>query len=377
MTDIIIVGAGPAGSTCAAALAEYGLTVKLIDKTKDFQDRTCGGAIGPRLWDYNIEMPQIKSLKPLRGAYIHAPNGSMATLACSTLNSDSAGYIFDRNEFDKAIAERAEKKGVELILGERVKNVYRGSFGQFDVITEKQCYKANIVVDASGMSAKIAKKFGVVRDLKPAEYRFTVQAIIENSDFLFRKDFIAIYLGDKYANDSYAWVFPDGDARIKVGLGVTKGINANTCLREFIRDKQIEGKILEWRGRFLPVAKPPSNLVGGPDNKILALGDAGRLCDAFFGAGIATAIASGKAAAKAIGEGTPEKYNKYLKYVRRDLNRRWLFRKLFPLNDNSYNIIVDVLNDFDYHSMNVNRELARAMMRFLWLKGKDSIRRRR
>ena len=375
MTDIIIVGAGPAGSTCAADLAEYGLNVKLIDKTKDFKDRTCGGAIGPRLWDYDIEMPQIKSLKPLRGAYIHAPNGSMATLACATLNSDSAGYIFDRNEFDKALAERAEKKGAELILGDRVRNAYRIGRG-FDVLTDKNGYKADIVIDASGMSAKIAKKFGVVRDLKPAEYRFTVQAIIENSDFLFRKDFIAVYLGDKYANGSYAWVFPDGDDSIKVGLGVTKGINANTCLREFIRDKQIEGEILGWSGKFLPVAKPPSNLVGGRDKKILALGDAGRLCDAFFGAGIATAIASGKAAAKAIGEGAPEKYNKYLKYVRRDLNRRWLFRKMFPLNDNSYNIIVDVLNNFDYHSMNVNRELTRAMVKFLWLKGKDSIRRR-
>lgn len=376
MTDVIIVGAGPAGSTCAADLPEYGLTVKLIDKTKDFQDRTCGGAIGPRLQEYGIEIPQIKSLKPLRGAYVHSPNGSAATLDCTKLNMDSAGYIFDRNEFDKAIAEKAERKGAKLILGERVKNVYRGTFGQFDVITEKNCYKAGIVVDASGMSAKIAKKFGVVRDLNPSEYRFTVQAVIENSDFLPQKDFIAVYLDNKYANESYAWVFPDGDDRIKVGLGVTKGINANNCLRDFIRDKQIEGKILEWRGRFVPVARPPFNLVGGRDKKILALGDAGRLCDAFFGAGIATAIASGKAAARAIGEGAPERYNKYLKHVRRDLNRRWLFRRMFPLNDNSYNIIVDVLNDFDYHSMNVNRELARAMLKFLWLKGKDRIKRK-
>jgi len=368
MTKIIIIGAGPAGSTCAADLAEQGLDVTVIDKTSDFEDRVCGGAIGPSFLN-DIKIPEITSLRPIRGICLYGPDGCAAVLDSSQYDRDYFGWIVDRNELDKKLATIAEQRGAELVLNERMRDVnYEKHNDGFVVYTDKASYRADVVVDASGASARIAKKFGIVRDLTAEEYRITVQAIIENNNFLPRRDYICIYLTNKYAPKSYAWVFPDGDDRIKVGLGVPKGVSANTHLRKFIRDKQIEGRILSWKGKIVPIARTPPDLVGGPDDNVLAVGDAARLCDALSGGGIATAMISGKCAARAIGEGHTRRYNEYLRRVRQVLWRRWLYSRFVSFDDETYGDIVAAVDNYNNSFFKTNHmelELARLMFAFL------------
>lgn len=369
---IIVVGAGPAGSTCAAELAKQGVNIKLIEKHTNFEHVTCGGAVGiPRLQQYDIELPKLKSIQKILGVHFFAPNGKKATLDSKETGYGYGGYIFDRKDFDKTLAEEAEQKGAELVLGERVKDVIKKN-DYYLVITNKTEYRANIIVDASGASAKIAKKFGIVSNLTPRDYRIAIQAIIENNEFLPDDGFIHLYFADEYAPQSYAWIFhapmdgANNNEYIKVGMGVTKGTNPNTCLNNFIRHVGITGnKEIERRAKIVPVAKPPKSLVS-KDGKVLALGDSGRLCDALAGAGIIPAIVSGRCAARAIAGGTPFNYNKYLKPLRHDLNRRLLYRKFLPLNDDSYNILVDILDGFNYRTTNVNHEMARALLKFLY-----------
>ena len=368
MTNVLIIGAGPAGSTCAAKLAEQGLDVTVIDKTKSFEDRVCGGAIG-LLFLNDIKIPEIASLRPIRGIYLYSPDRCAAVLDSSQYDRDYFGWIFDRNEFDKELATIAEQKGAELVLNERVRDVnYEKHSDSFVVYTNKASYRADVVIDASGASAKIAKKFGIVRDLTAEEYRITVQAIIENNDFLPRRDYIYFYLGNKYAPKSYAWVFPDGDDRIKVGLGVPKGVSANTHLMDFIHDKQIEGRILSWKGKIVPIAKTPPDLVGGPNDNVLAVGDAGRLCDPLSGGGIATAMISGECAARAISEGHTRRYNKYLRRVRHVLWRRWFYSRFVSFDDETYRDIVAAIDNYNNSFFKTNHmelELARLMFAFL------------
>jgi len=377
MTNILIIGAGPAGSTCAAKLAEQGLDVTVIDKTKDFNDRVCGGGVGPLLKEFGMKLPKISSLRLIRGACIFDPSGNRATFDNSQYNRDYIGWILDRNELDKKLATIAEQKGAELVLNERVRDVnYEKHSDSFVVYTDKASYRADVVVDASGASARIAKKFGIVRDLTAEEYRITVQAIIENNDFLPRRDYIYLYLGNKYAPKSYAWVFPDGDDRIKVGLGVPKGVSANTHLRDFIHDKKIEGRILSWRGKIVPIAKAPSDLVGGPNDNVLAVGDAGRLCDPLSGGGIATAMISGECAARAISEGHTRRYNEYLRHVRQVLWRRWLYSRFISFDDETYRDMVVAVNNYNNSFFKTNHmelELARLMFAFLREKGTSMI----
>jgi len=374
MTNILIIGAGPAGSTCAAKLAEQGLDVTVIDKTKDFNDRVCGGAIGP-LFLNDIKIPEIASLRPIRGICLYSPDRCTAVLDSSQYDRDYFGRIFDRNEFDKKLATIAEQKGAELVLNERVRDVNYEKHS-FVVYTNKTSYHADVVVDASGASARIAKKFGIVRDLTAEEYRITVQAMIENSDFLPRRDYVYFYLGNKYAPKSYAWVFPDGDDRIKVGLGVPKGVSANTHLRDFIHDKQIEGRILSWKGKIVPIAKMPSDLVGGPNDNILAVGDAGRLCDPLSGGGIATAMISGECAARAISEGHTRRYNEYLRRVRQVLWRRWFYSRFVSFDDETYGDIVAAVDNYNNSFFKTNHmelELTRLMFAFLREKGTSMV----
>jgi len=368
MKKIIVVGAGPAGSSCAAKLAERGLDVTVIDKTKNFEDRVCGGAIGPSFLNH-VKIPKITSLRPIRGICLYSPDGCAAVLDSSQYDRDYLGWIFDRNEFDKKLATIAEQRGAELVLNERVYDVsYEKYDDSFVVYTDKASYRADIVVDASGASARIAKKFGIVRDLAVEEYRITVQAIIENSNFLPRRDYVCIYFGNKYATKSYAWVFPDGDDRIKVGLGVPKGVSANTHLHNFIHDKQIEGIILSWKGKIVPLAKTPPDLVGGPNDSILAVGDAARLCDALTGGGIATAMISGECAARAISEGHTQRYNEYLRRIRQVLWRRWFFSRFVSFDDETYRDIVAAVDNYSntfFKSNLVDLELTRLIFTFL------------
>ncbi|HEX58714.1 MAG TPA: NAD(P)/FAD-dependent oxidoreductase [Methanomicrobia archaeon] len=351
---VCIIGAGPAGSTCAALVAERH-DVILIDKTRNFDDRVCGGAVsGLQLRCWDIELPNIKTRR-MKGVVLHAPSGRTSTLG----GGFAECYIFDRCEFDAALARRAEKAGAELVLGERVRKVYREGSG-FRVVGERGEYRADIVVDASGARAKFAKMLGLAPPMGVDDYRFTVQALFDADT---ADDFLHIYFGEEFAPKTYAWVFPSVEG-VKVGVGVIMDgrANPNRCLERFIERVGIEGKILWRRGKDVPVTT-----VGGLVRRnAMAVGDAARTASPTSGGGIVPAIISGRAAARAILEGKPQRYKRYMWRLRLENWIRLKFRRSFPMDNQWFERLVSRANDLNIESTTIPTVI-RNLMKMRWL----------
>ena len=346
---VCVIGAGPAGATCAALVAEK-YDVVLIDKTDDFRDRVCGGAVGEfQLRRWGVELPNIR-MRSIRGVVLHSPSGRSGAM----IRGVSVGYIFDRCEFDAALARRAERAGAELILGERVRKVVREG-GGFVVTTDRAEYRADVLVDASGPRARFAQMLGIAKPLRVDDYRFTVQALFDIDD---GEDVIHLYFSEKFAPKAYAWVFPSVEG-VKAGVGVIMDgrANPNRCLEKFIEHVGIEGKMLWRRGKDVPVTTV-GGLVRG---NAVAVGDAARAPSPLSGAGIIPAIVSGRAAAQAILDGKPQNYKKYMRELRIENLVRLVVRKMLPFRDRWFERLVSRVNNLNIKDI-TNLEIMKALI---------------
>jgi len=350
---VCIIGAGPAGSACATLVAKKH-DVVLIDKTRDFKDRVCGGAVGNfQLRRWNVELPNVRK-KGIRGVVFHAPSGRSSAI----IRDSVEGYVFDRCEFDAVLARNAERAGGELILGERVRKVYRENSG-FRVVSERGEYRADVVVDASGPRARFARMLGVASPMGVDDYRFTIQALFDADA---NEDVIHLYFGEEFAPEAYAWVFPSVEG-VKVGVGVIMDgrANPNRCLERFIERVGIEGKILWRRGKDVPVTT-----VGGLVHRnVIAVGDAARTASPLTGAGIIPAIVSGRAAARAIIEGKLRRYKKYMWRLRLENWIKLMLRKTLPLNDEWFEEAVGKVNNLNIESV-TNFEIIKGVLKMRW-----------
>jgi len=111
--DVVVVGAGTAGTIAARFAAKKGLSVCLIDRKEKHQigDKICGDAVGNEIFDFlNINHPKNEELSCyIKGAKIYSPN----LKKCITLvDPKQAGYIINRLEFGQRLLNEALDAGV-------------------------------------------------------------------------------------------------------------------------------------------------------------------------------------------------------------------------------------------------------------------------
>ncbi len=303
MYDLIVSGAGPAGSRCAEVVAKAGYKVALIEKDISYR-KPCGGGI-PRtsILDY---YPQLKNLN------LHEINGT----ALYSADYHKVEYIFqnfdvypftvDRLEFDNLIRNVAVDAGAELFN----KNV------SFDFVIEKKHkvgvktktpsghkeYLGKIIIVADGMSSKLAPKSGLREKWKIEDLGLGRVAILEGKSNL--KENLGYFFFKKYG---YSWIFPLPKNRFNIGsityFENNLKYNVNTLFKEFLVDVKNRGFLTEssykeiWSGSFPEPASGvlDKNICG--DNVIL-IGDTGGFVAPISGEGIHSAIVSGNIAGK-------------------------------------------------------------------------------
>ncbi len=294
--DVIVAGAGPAGSMAAKTAAEAGLSVLLAEKRSEIgvPVRCAEGILKPDLEEFLTPDPDWISAEMERGIFV-APDGKRITVK----GKGVIAYVLDRKRFDKAIAERAAAAGADVEIRARaVPLMENGKVAGAVIYKDGKEFRirAKLVIAADGVESQFAKRAGINTTLHLHEAGSCCQYFVSGID----EDEKAgiIYFSAEHAPGGYFWVFPKGGNCANIGVGIAgdmsgDGHRAKDALDAFLAEHYPGGTILEIVTGAVPGAKPLGKLCA--DNLLIA-GDAAHLSDSLTGGGIYQALASGKLA---------------------------------------------------------------------------------
>jgi len=227
--DVIVVGAGPAGLTAANIIARQGFTVSVLERERQLGVKPCGEAASKRtIEEAVVSSTQDFIMQEINCATIYAPNGQNISIE----REAGEGYIINKTLFLQSLAEKAAETGVHIRINQPVVNLQRDDAG-VTVETKDGAWEARLILGADGFASTVARKLGFetpgARRLIPCIQYNMVNCRLTNTQTT------EFYLGRKVAPLGYAWIFPKGDGKANVGLGV-RGTSARPYLDQFIRD---------------------------------------------------------------------------------------------------------------------------------------------
>ncbi len=303
MFDVVISGAGPAGSKCAQVLAESGFEVALVEKDVNWR-KPCGGAVSSRIFKY---YPQLRKLNypPNTGVTIYS--GDYRKIQYSWKNIRDYSINVDRLEFDNFVRNIATEAGAQLFNNNISYDFVTKNNHKVGIKTKTPSgtkeYLGKILIIADGMSSKLAPKSGLKGKWKIDEIGLCKCAIMEGENLL-DKDSISLFFR---AYKGYGWIFPIDDKRFNIGCGTWLDENLNSNLNqiytEFLNDPHIKKFFPSshykeiWNGAYpIPALGVKEKSLFG-DN-IMIIGDAAGFVSPISGEGIHPSIVSGKIAAE-------------------------------------------------------------------------------
>ncbi len=217
--DVVVVGAGPGGSTAAATAAALGLRTILLEEHPEVGCPThCTGKLSVHAFK-RFAIPDAQIQTALRAAALYAPDGTVARLRRPDVDS----YVVDRDPFDRMLADRAAEAGALVITGARARTVVReggGPRGPLRVEAERRGARLSItaalVIDAEGANPVLPPQLGVQpRRTLVHGLQYELDGAEMDSD-----DAPDLYFGRDVAPGFFAWFMPTGAGRGRLGLAV-------------------------------------------------------------------------------------------------------------------------------------------------------------
>lgn len=377
-TDVLVIGAGPAGSSTAKHAALKGVDVILIDKKSEIgaPKRCAEGVSKDGLKKLNIEPSSRWITKELSGVRLIAPNSTSVWLNEEKVKLPEAGYILERKVFDKHMAMDAARAGAKIMIKTLAKGLRRE--GESLVVTVESMgdefeIKAKIVVGADGPESRVGRWAGLKTTLKPKNVESCAQFEMVNVN-MEDPDSIEFYFGS-VAPGGYAWIFPKGDGIANVGLGILTtetDKSAYQHLLEFVENNPTtqNAQPVELNIGGDPVGGMLKDLV--TDNFML-VGDAASQVNPLTGGGIIAAmeagVYAGEVAAAAVKDGDYSAGN-LVKYQERcEENIGVKFKRdlkvkdyLQSLSDEELNSIADAFQDIELNNINT-AELIKSLVK--------------
>jgi len=366
--DVVIVGAGPAGSMTAKWAAKNGARVLVIEKRQEIGAPVrCGEGISASWLDkVGIKLDSKSLAREVKGAKIVAPNGTPFYLSADKAG-DEVGIVVDRIFFDKLLAHDAVKAGADLMLktsaigltknGNKVTGVKVKSFG------ETRDIKCGCVVGADGFESQVGRWAGLNTNLTPRDITSCFQYRLTNINY--DPDYCEFIVGSK-APGGYIWIFPKNEDTANVGIGMQLSklkdkADVKKHLDKFIQgDPRLrKGKPLEMVSGAVSICAPIEKTIG---DGILLVGDSARMIDPITGGGISNSCKAGKVAgevlaraakAKDFSEKVLQAYEKgWRDILENALYRNWMAKeKLVTLTDDVFNKLIATLNEIGVEKM--------------------------
>lgn len=291
---MIIVGAGPAGSTAARSCAEKGLKALLIEKDRLPRYKPCGGFLSPRvLKELNFDIGEVIESTVLEAKFTFRLKDPF-----SIVSPDPIGYLVMRDSFDHLLCRKAQERGADLYEGRRVVTVRQDAEGVDVSIAGGESIRCRYLIGADGARGVVAlllnggmtRKMGVALE---AEGRLPTGI---------RKEWSSVHLDCGVIPNGYGWIFPKGNF-VSIGIAVlltSKGVKLRSRFERFVGSVNYIRGVRVEKAYFYPLPTFSNNDLPFSKGRVLLVGDAANLMDPMTGEGIYYAIRSGQMAGEAI-----------------------------------------------------------------------------
>jgi menaquinone-9 beta-reductase len=333
--DVIVVGAGPAGSSVAYYLASAGLDVLVLEKTQFPREKVCGDGLTPRavkaLTSMGVPIAENDGWLRNKGLRIIGGGGRIELPWPDLSSYPGYGMVRTRLDFDEILARHAEKAGARLLEGVNVTGpLLDDRTGRIIGVTARQAaasteegagrpassthqpernFRARLVVAADGNSSRLSVAMGLrKRDDRPLGVAVRTYYTTPRHADDYLEAWLDLWDGNQLL-PGYGWIFGMGDGTSNVGLGLLntstafQNIDYRALLRRWLAAMPAEWGFAE-ENRTQPVhgsALPMGfNRTPHYTRGLLLAGDSGGMVNPFNGEGIAYALESGEIAARVV-----------------------------------------------------------------------------
>ena len=317
-SDVLVVGAGPAGCAAGILAARQGFRVNILERNPPGHHKVCGDLIGPRalqlLQTLEIGWPAMeREGLPIQGINVYDDRRLKSSARFQVDRAEHAWAVTLRRDLlDRFLLERALESGCTAFHDVRFKGIAeRGPLGLVCVAGTRQgdrLFRARMVLGADGVHSTTARAAGLFRR-NPKSRILAVRGYFRNVVGL--RDAVELYFLPQLL-PGYAWVIPLGEDLANVGLGLRAdacaqgGVQLGRDLERFVREHpRLSRRMKEAR----PVGRPQASAIGTYGQvmrrvapHVLLLGDAGNFADPLSGEGIFGALQSARTAADVLKE---------------------------------------------------------------------------
>jgi digeranylgeranylglycerophospholipid reductase len=350
----VVIGAGPAGSRAAYALASNKIeTILLEKKPKVGTPVRCGEGIGWKGFNASgLELLPKWVSATVTESIFYSPSG----LGIHAKMEDA--YILDRTVFDFDIAEIAKQAGAELQLESTVLQIAKNSAGWKLLVHcggEEREIHAKLVLIADGVESRLGRQAGLTGTIGMDDLEVCAQYLLDGVEI--NQNRILFYPGWKWAPGGYAWVFPKGGNKANVGLGVlgkhAQNYRPIRLLDAFVKEHFPNAQIIRRNIGSVPVGMALKNPVA---DGILLSGDAARQVNCLNGGGLSYALSAGymagQVAAKALkrNDVSSKILSEYVTWWKRGLGKQQkrsyhLKEAVVPITDEQLNKIAQKMQN--------------------------------
>jgi len=296
--EVLIVGAGPAGSMAARAFAYEGREVLLIEKSAEVgRVVLCAEGISHESLSIFLAPDKARWIASnLNFARLYSPSGDYLEVRRKNL-----GYILERKIFDRFLVELALKEGAEIFTSTTFLDAKREKEQIVAKVLsngEEKEIRSKLIIGADGAGSRVARSLGLKGEFRDEDAHYCAQYFLFHPEI--KGESAMFFTGNKFAPGGYGWVFPKGDKVANVGVGV---VGERSRAREFLDTLVTHylpgAKVIGFIRGVVPTGGHRVEMV---DDGVMLVGDAARLAEPLSGAGIASAMVSGDLAGHVGGE---------------------------------------------------------------------------
>ena len=313
LVDILVVGAGPAGTAAAATLARAGRAVLVVDKARFPRDKCCGDGLTTlalrELDALGFDPATVPNWCTVDAAWLRSPSGREVCVPLPSAEHPELGVYAattPRRELDAALVQLAREAGARVADGHALTSVCQDAAGVTAEVDGLGTVRARYLVAADGMWSPTRKLLGRHEPGYLGEWhafrqyaRNITGPAAERLYVWFEADLLP----------GYAWSFPLPHGRVNLGFGILrdgtrkvqdmKALWADLLARPHVVEALGPGFELEDRHTAWPI---PARIEGATlsDGRVLFVGDAAKATDTMTGEGIGQALLTGRLAAEAV-----------------------------------------------------------------------------